>query len=196
MDMWPAFATAKEQVLPQAQTVHDRFHIAGYLSQAVDQMRRDEHKKLTKAGDLTLSKSKWLWLRSPEKLTAKQRALFEALHSQDLETAQVWSFKEAFRDFFHVANVVEGEVFFGNWYEQALALENKHLTKVAKMLRDHLPGLLAYIEHRVSNSVAECLNGQIQLIKARARGFRRFQNFRIAILFFLGKLDLYPQTSS
>jgi len=31
MDMWPAFAGAKEQVLPQAQTVHDRFPIAQYL---------------------------------------------------------------------------------------------------------------------------------------------------------------------
>jgi len=31
------------------------------------------------------------------------------------------------------------------------------------------------------------------LIKARARGFRQFPQFRIAILFFLGKMDMNPQ---
>jgi transposase len=89
--------------------------------------------------------------------------------------------------------VTEREALFSNWHEQALALGNKHLTKVAKMLKVHLPGLLAYLQHHTSNSIAEGLNGQIQLIKARSRGFRRFHNFRIAILFFVGKLDRYPQ---
>lgn len=192
MDMWPAFAGAKEQVLPQAQTVHDRFHIAQYLADAVDKTRRDENRALAKVGASPLVKSKWLWLRSPEKLTDKQRALFTALQSHDLETSKVWSFKEAFRDFFCAGSVEEGEAFFGNWSEQALALGNRHLTKVAQMLQDHLRGLLAYLCHRTSNAVAEGLNAQIQLIKARARGFRQFPQFRIAILFFLGKLDMNP----
>ena len=66
------------------------------------------------------------------------------------------------------------------------------------MLCDHLAGLLAYLCHpylchRTNNAVAEGLNAQIQLIKARARGFRQFAQFRIAILFFLGKLDMNPQ---
>jgi transposase len=198
MDMWLAFAQAREQVLPQAETVHDRFHIAGYLiagylGVAVDKTRRDEHRRLAQDGASPLSKSKWLWLRSPENLTDTQRALFTALQSQGLETAQVWSFKEAFRQFFTAGSVVEGEAFFANWYDTALKLGNKHLTKVAEMLRNHLPGLLAYLRHQTNNAVAEGLNGQIQLIKARARGFRRFPNFRVAILFFLGKLDLNPQ---
>lgn len=197
MDMWPAFARAKEQVLPKAQTVHDRFHIAGYLNDAVDKTRRDENRTFVKVGASPLVKnplvkSKWLWLRSPEKLTNKQRALFAALQTHDLETSKVWAFKEAFRDFFSAGGVEEGEAFFGNWYEQALALGNKHLTKVAQMLHDHLPGLLAYLCHRTSNAVAEGLNAQIQLIKARARGFRQFAQFRIAILFFLGRLDMNP----
>ncbi|WP_413906954.1 transposase [Candidatus Endomicrobiellum trichonymphae] len=37
------------------------------------------------------------------------------------------------------------------------------------------------------------MNSVIQEIKTVARGFRNFQNYRTAILFFCGKLDLYPQ---
>lgn len=195
MDMWLAFAQAKEQVLPAAETVHDRFHIAQYLSEAVDKTRRDEHRVLAQAGVSPLTKSKWVWLRSPEKLTDTQKALFTALQSHDLETAKVWSFKEAFRGFFTVGSVEEGQAFFDNWYATALELGNKHLTKVAQMLYTHLTGLLAYLRHKTNNAIAEGLNAQIQLIKARARGFRKFAHFRIAILFFLGKLDLSPQES-
>ncbi|MFN8790245.1 MAG: transposase, partial [Bdellovibrionales bacterium] len=35
-------------------------------------------------------------------------------------------------------------------------------------------------------------NSKIQTIKANARGYRSFSNYRIAILFYCGKLDLYP----
>ncbi|WP_456408498.1 transposase, partial [Caldithrix abyssi] len=55
--------------------------------------------------------------------------------------------------------------------------------------------LLNYIRYQIDNSVAEWLNGKIQEIKTVGRGFRKFENFRIAILFFLGKLDLFPQES-
>jgi transposase len=54
--------------------------------------------------------------------------------------------------------------------------------------------LLAYVRHRVTNAIEENLKGQSQRIKTNARGFRQFANFRVVILFFLGKLDLYPQT--
>jgi transposase len=60
------------------------------------------------------------------------------------------------------------------------------------MLKRHLLNLLNYHYYRLTNATAEGLNSRIQAIKADARGFRSFQNFRIRILFFLGKLDLSP----
>ena len=73
-----------------------------------------------------------------------------------------------------------------------MALGNVHLTRVAHMLKKHLAGLLSYIEHRVTNATAKSLNALIQQIKANAKGCRKWESFRIAILFFLGKLDLQP----
>jgi len=52
--------------------------------------------------------------------------------------------------------------------------------------------LLSYAVHRVTNAVTEGFNSKIQMIKSAARGFRSFANYRIAILFHCGKLDLYP----
>lgn len=194
MDMWPAFANAKAHVLPHAEVVHDRFHVAGYLNDAVDATRKDEHRALMGQDDKTLSKTKYLWLSSDAKLTDLQRKSLEALSGLELETAKVWAFKESFRQFYACTTEYGAAAFLRQWYDAALTLGNVHLTKVAQMLMRHQNGLLAYVRHRVTNALAENLNGQIQRIKTNARGFRQFANFRVAILFFLGKLDLYPQT--
>ena len=71
-------------------------------------------------------------------------------------------------------------------------MKNCHLSKVAEMLVAHSNDLYAYIKHKVTNAAAEGLNAQIQHIKSCARGYRTFASFRIAILFFLGNLDLNP----
>jgi transposase len=195
MDMWAGFMGAREQVLPGADTVHDRFHVSGYLNDAVDRTRRTENREHTKQKDTVLNKTKYLWLKNEENLTDKQRADIEGLRGLELETAKVWAFKENFRQFFACRTVYGAYTFFHQWYDAAVALGNVHLTKVADMLKNHLEGLLAYIRHRVTNAIAEGMNAQIQQIKAQARGFRRFHSFRTAILFFLGKLDLNPQES-
>jgi transposase len=61
------------------------------------------------------------------------------------------------------------------------------------MLKKHLQGLLNYFKHKITNALTEGLNSKIQLIRAQARGFRNFKNYRVAILFECGKLDLYPK---
>jgi len=196
MDMWEGFMSAATTILPEADIVHDRFHIAQYLNAAVDHTRRAEHKALLKQDCATLKHSKYLWLKGPDRFTDRQRERFDALRDQDLATAHVWSFKETFRAFFVCPTVEAGHLFFTQWYDEAIAYDNTHLTKVAKMLNNHLTGLLAYLRHRMTNAMAEGLNSRIQHIKASAHGFRRFSSYRIAILFFLGKLDLYPQEMS
>jgi transposase len=197
MDMWHAFMAAREELLPQADTVHDRFHIAAYLNRAVDLTRRSEIRDLRRQGDdAILAHSKYIWLKNPENLTVKQQKQFELLMQADLKTAQAWALKENFRHFFTCGSVEAGREFFSNWHEQVVAVGNRHMIKVAAMLQRHLSGLLAYFHHHTTNAGAEGLNGQIQLIKANARGYRRFENFRVAILFFLGKLNMNPQKSS
>ena len=161
MDMWPAFMQAVNAKLPSADIVHDRFHVAKYLNTAVDNTRRSECRKLSKREDGSLKRSKYLWLRAPERMTEKQCEAFKRLKDLDLDTAKVCAFKESFRHFFQCKTVIEAQTFFFNWYEAALLLKNLHLTKVAQMLNRHIDGLLAYVRHKVTNASAEGLNSQI-----------------------------------
>jgi transposase len=192
MDMWEAFASAVKKVFPQADVVHDRFHIAQYLNEAVDLTRRSEHAKLLRKGDWTLEKSRFLWVKNRENHTAKQAERFKSLLGADLNTAKAWALKETFKAFFQSDTVEDAEQFLNDWTQEVEKTKNRHLLKVAKMLINHKEGLLNYVKHRVTNAAAEALNSMIQEIKTIARGFRRFENFRVAILFFLGGLELNP----
>ena len=52
--------------------------------------------------------------------------------------------------------------------------------------------VLTYLKHRITNATAEGLNSKIQWIRYTARGFRNRENFKTAIYFHCGGLDLYP----
>ena len=45
-DFWKAFSNSTRQQAPQAEIVHDRFHISQYLGEAVDLVRRKENKDI------------------------------------------------------------------------------------------------------------------------------------------------------
>ena len=69
MDMWSAFKSAAQKSLPNADIVHDRFHLAQYLNKAVDITRRAENKKLCKEDNNILKGTRYLWLKNEENLS-------------------------------------------------------------------------------------------------------------------------------
>ena len=58
MDMWQAYENSTRKHVPDADIVYDRFHIAKYLGEAVDKVRRQEHKVLKQDGDERLTGTK------------------------------------------------------------------------------------------------------------------------------------------
>ena len=191
-DMWPAFVNSIESHAPQAEVVHDRFHISKYLNEAVDQVRRQEHKTMKQAGDDRLTGSKPLWLFNPENLSDDRWITFEALKNQELKTSRAWAIKEQFRWLWEYRYAGNAHKFFLRWYGWATRSRLKPIIKVAKMLRRHLDNILTYFRHRITNATSEGFNSRIQSIKSQARGFRDFENFRTRILFYCAKLKLLP----
>lgn len=193
MDMWRAFLNAAKICVPQADIVHDRFHLTQYLNNAVDITRRAENKKLRAQNDDRLKGTKYIWLKNPDNLTDKQQQMYDQLiHNQELETVKAWTIKEHFKKFFDTKDEQEATNFFNNWVKRVEAIDNKPLLKVVKTFKNHLQGLVDYTKHRVTNAMAESVNTSIQQVKSKARGFKSAQAFRIAILFHLGALNLYP----
>ena len=116
----------------------------------------------------------------------------QLLQDQKLKTVEAWTIKEDFKKFFDSKTIQQATDFFNNWVAKVEDSQNTRLLKVAKTFEKHLQGLLDYTKHRVSNAMAECINMAIQQVKSKARGFKSAKAFRIAILFHLGNLKVYP----
>ena len=192
MDMWRAYINAAEEHLPGTDIVHDRFHVSQHLNQAIDRVRRQEHKALQKENDDTLKKSKWLWLTGFENLSEELQARFKELQSLGLKVGRAHAIKETFDNFWAYHYPACARKFFKQWYGWARRSKLEPVKRVAKMIQAHFENILTYLKHRITNAASEGFNGVIQNIKSNARGFRNFENYRVAILFQCGKLDLKP----
>lgn len=192
MDMWDAFITSTQFNAPQAEIVHDKFHISKYLNEAVDKVRKSENKVLQKEGDEILKGKKYLFLKSQENMSDQERLDFKELQEEALKVGRAWAIKESFSGFWNYTYLGSAEKFFKEWYWWATHSQLKPITDVAKMLKRHFENIITYLKHRITNAMIEGFNSKIQSIKSNARGFRNFKNYRISILFYCGKLELYP----
>ena len=158
----------------------------------IQAVRRQEHKELLAQGDETLKGSRQLWLYNPQNFSENQASEFAALKELHLKVARAWAAKEIFTKFWQDQEAGWARRFFKDWFGWISRSRLKPMITVARMLKRHLENLLTYLKHRITNAVTEGLNSKIQSLKSAARGFRNFQNYRTRILFFCGKLDLYP----
>lgn len=194
-DFWQAFRNSIREQVPQAEIVHDHFHISQYLVEAVDLVRRRENRQLSKLGDDSLKGTRQLWLYNFEKLDTDQSDQIEHAQRVAMKTGRAWAIKEMFRDFWTYRSPTWAGKFFDRWYSWAIRSRLPPIKEVAKMFKRHLTGLLAYFRHRITNAQSEGFNSRVQAIKSAARGFRSFENYRIRILFYCGKLNLLPETT-
>jgi len=60
---------------------------------------------------------------------------------------------------------------------------------VARMIRKHFDGIIAWARTRQTNGFLEALNGLFQSAKLRAQGYGNFETIRTVIFLLAGKLD-------
>jgi transposase len=195
MDMWKPYIMATQKFLHEAESkiCFDKFHVAQYLSKAIDQTRRSENRDLLADGDRSLVGSKYSWLH--RKHEGREKAgRFEALKKSAVRTARAWAIREAAMGLWHYSSRAWAKKAWSKWIGWALRSRLPAVVRVARTVREHLGGIINAIVHRVTNARAESVNARIQRVKRMACGFRNRERFRNAIYFHLGGLNLMPST--
>lgn len=194
MDMSRSYISATRKKLPNGRDkiVFDRFHLMQHVNQAVDAVRKQEHKALGK--DSLLAGTKYVWLYAHENLPTKYRPTLSQLRDSDLKTARAWAIKENIRHLWRYKSQAWAEKLWKKWYFWATHSRLEPIKKAAKTLKEHYYGIMNFFRHRISNGPAEGINSRIGTLWKSACGFRNKERFRIVILFHLGGLDLYPLT--
>ncbi len=194
MDMWdPYISSVLDHVEDgEKKIVFDKFHIAKHLGEAVDRVRRREHKDLNAEGDERLKGTKYDWLRDPARMDQEQRREFAKLKQSELKTARAWALKETAMALYNYVYEKPARKHFQWWYQWAVRSRLQPMKDVAAMLKRRFENIITYLRHQITNAASESINAKIQWVKYTARGFRNKQNFINAIYFHCGGLELAP----
>ncbi|HEU4579450.1 MAG TPA: transposase [Polyangiaceae bacterium] len=120
--------------------VLDRFHVMQLMSKAIDQVRRDEVRRLRAKGKhAALTKTRWVLLKRKHNLTSKQRGRLRELLTWNLRTVRAYLLKEEFQHFWTYTTVWAGRRFLATWTRQALRTRIEPIKKFARTLRAHEP---------------------------------------------------------
>ena len=137
-----------------------------------------------------------MWLTNPDNMEPAATGALNALHQMNLKTGRAWTLKETAMCIWRYVrrSCAEGE--WKAWIAKAMRSKLEPVKKVARMIRDHLWGIVNAMALRTTNAASESVNSKVQRIKRAACGFRNRDRFKNAILFHLGGLDLYPANAS
>lgn len=187
-DMSEAYLAGTLKHLPQAEITFDRYHVRQHLSKAIDEIRREEakqHKRL-------LKNTRYLWLKRPKNLTARQQDLLDELLQQPLDTVRAYELSLRFDDFYELDDPDAAEEYLRRWIDEVHTSGLAPMIKFTRMLEDHWLGVMRWHHSRVSNGLLEGLNSLIQAAKRRARGYRTNRNYIAMIYLVAGKLNPGP----
>ena len=188
MDMSPAFISGAGEHVPDVPITFDRYHLIQDLNFALDQVRRSEQ-----AHRSTLKKSRYLWLKNPDKLNGGQRAEIGRLSRLHDKTARAYRIKLAFQELF-AQPPERAETYLRTWYGWAIRSQLEPIKEFARSIKDHWDGVLRWFTSKVSNGILEAIGSLVQAAKRKARGYRTTENL-IAIAYLVaGKLDFASHT--
>ena len=189
IDMSPAFIKGVADHLPNARITFDKFHVVAHASTAVDKMRRLEQRT-----DPNLKGLRWTLLKDRDRLSDESRADLDTLIAQAAtkRTARAWLYREHLRDILDRKQINVVSAMLKQWCTNVLRSRVEPMKEVARMIRKHFDGIVAWTQTRQTNGYIEALNGLFQAAKRKARGYTRFTTMRTVLFLIAGKLDFTP----
>lgn len=194
MDMSPAYRKATFAHVEKAhrKIAFDHFHIAQALNDALNATRKSELHAVDASLRRAAHQSRYAWLKRRDRLDERERATLSWLSGQFSNTMIAWYLKEKARKIWKGNRVRGARAAWQEWIRLAKASDIRPVVTVAEQVEEKLWGILNAMRLRVSNGLAEALNGKIRGLRNRAKGYRSKTRFKTAILFHFGGLEMTP----
>jgi transposase len=178
---------------PDAVVCLDTFHVIGWATKALDEVRRVEWNRLRHAGRVRAAKQfkglRFLLRRNWANLTFGQRDTIWALEAANRRTFRAFQLKEELADIFALP-LIQARRALDDWLAYASRSKLAPFVKLARTIRTYRASIEATIEWRLTNGIAESNNASIGRIRANARGFHNPEAFITMVL--LERADLAP----
>ncbi len=172
MASWIAGPVAER--CPDAVRCVDPFHVIQLATDALDQIRREVWNQARRAGQADrareLKGARFALWKNPDRLTERQQGKLSAIQQTNKPLYRAYLLKEQLRQIYRLP-AEAATVLLDAWIKWARRCRLTPFVKLARTITDQRPGIVAAIEHGLSNARVEQVNTQIRLITRRAFGF-------------------------
>jgi transposase len=159
---------------PQAELCLDPFHGVMLATDALDEIRREVWNEARRAGEIAVARdlkgARFALWKNPENLTDRQQHKLADIQRTNARLYRAYLIKEQLRQIYRLPADAAIRLLDG-WLKWARRCRLTPFIKLARTITDQRNGIIAAIQHGLSNARVEAINTQIRLITRRAFGF-------------------------
>lgn len=193
MDMSGGYLKAVGQWLPEATVVFDRFHVERLVLDALDGVRRSLVRELLGTAEARAVKgTRFTLLRNPWNITPAEEEKLAELQRRYRPLYRAYLLKESFVAALEQPDSDQARNALERWLSWAQRSRLKPFVRVARTVRRHLEGILAYVDRGFTNAVVEGINNKLRMVARRAFGFHSAEPLISMLYLVCGGIQLTP----
>jgi len=183
VDLARGYHTFAAEFFPDAIRVADRFHVNGYIIEALNAIRRRVGQSLNSDDRTTLNRHRHLLNKRNEDLSSEQRKKLSTLLDYSEELAYAYDLKEQLIDWYDCSSNYNSACSgFRRWLDKGHGFDIPEIETALSTFENWKTEILNYHKCRFTNGVVEGRNGKIKSIQRR-HFFLRNRRFYEALCF-------------
>ena len=182
-DMNPHFRQVGKICFNNAVIVADRYHVIRQVYWAMERVRKNEQNKLSARFRKYFKKSRYLLMKSMEKLTDEEADRLALMFEIAPRLADAYRLKNEFITVIRSKSAAEGKQKLADWLLAAEVMDLPEFHDCTKAYHNWFNEILNSMDVPWSNGFIEGCNNKTKVLKRVCFGMRNFRNFRNRILF-------------
>lgn len=181
-DMNPHFKQVAQTCFPKAVIVADRYHVIRQAVWAMENVRKNEQKKLPKRYRIYFKKSRYLLSKKKENLTEDDMLRLALMFEIAPKLADAYGIKNEFIDIMRSDSSEKGKTRLIDWLYSAEVMEIPEFQACTKAVHNWFKEILNSMDSPWTNGFTEGCNNKTKVLKRTCYGMRNFRRLRNRIL--------------
>lgn len=193
MDMAGGYQKAVREHLPHARLIFDRFHVQRLGGDAVDAVRRGQVRDAAdRASARVIKRSRYALFKSTWNLSRREQQKLADIQANNKALFRARLLNDALADALEYRQPKRARAALDEWLAWASRSKLEPFKRLARTIRQHKEGILAYIDERLTNGLAEGINNRLRTITRQAYGFHSAQALIAMLYLCAGGIELNP----
>jgi transposase len=192
LDLSAAYIKAVTEASPEARLIFDRFHVQRLAHDALDSVRRQQWRTADADDQEAIKGTRFALQKNPWNLTDVEQGKLTDVQRTNRPLYRAYLLKETLAKILDGAQVNVARDRLLDWIAWATRSRLPPFRKVARTIKKHIEGIVAYVATGLNNGRSEGLNGKIRTITRRSFGFHSATSLIALITLSCGGLTLSP----